>query len=95
MCLRSFEFGFDVTSFVWLRMIALMGMYLESVGHLPEETDVIRSPSSRRCTKTSRNGNALPFSSSIVNCLFVNIEFRWALKSAFLPPFIMAKVSST
>ncbi len=44
------------------------------------KTDVVSSPLSRRRTKTSRHGSAPSFSSSIVNYISVNIEFRWTLK---------------
>ncbi len=57
-------------------------------------TDVVISPSSRRRTKTSRNGSAPSFSSSSVNCTPMDVELRWILKSACLTLLIISKLSS-
>ncbi len=58
------------------------------------KAEVVSSPSSHERTKTSRNGSAPSFSSSIVNSISVNVAFKWVLKSACLTLLIIAKVSS-
>ncbi len=37
VCLLSYEYGFDASSFVCLRMVASVGEHLESAGRLPED----------------------------------------------------------